>query len=259
MRTLLLVLVAVLAALPASGCKPNAKSTNVAVLLSEVKTGLERRDRKLSSYSLEGHVKEGAHEARYTFRFRSPGKMQGTLTAPAQRTFAFDGQTLFEVDPAQKKFTRFALEGSTEEASLLLNQVFSAFVSEGYRVPLIVRDGVAVERITHARASDAVKITQTAKDGAGEVSIGYVLRWPSLDFIEKTLASNGSVMKLLVEEEHCDEALKLCVPKRLSQWEGEKQLGTTELTKIALNPAIPADDFTLTVPQGFSEETRTLQ
>lgn len=259
MRSLLAALLVFSGILTLAACKSQPSAANPRALLSAVKTGLDSRDRKLTSYSLEGLVREAGQEAKYTFQYRAPGKMIGAMSAPAERTFAYDGKTLFDVDPKAKTFTRVSLEGAADRGPFLLNQIFGSFVSEGYRVPLLVREGLLTERIAHVRAPQAVKLTQTAKAGGEEVTVSYVLRWPALDFLEKTVTSGAITTQVRVEEEHCDEKLALCVPKKLSQWQGEKQFAVTELSDIQLNPGIPADDFTLHLPPGFTEQTRALQ
>ena len=61
--------------------------------------------------------------------------------------------------------------------------------------------------------------------------------------------------ELTVEEELCDEKLKLCVPKVTSEaLDGKLQL-RTRLTTIELNAGVPADDFNPRAPDGWTTET----
>ena len=86
-----------------------------------------------------------------------------------------------------------------------------------------------------------------------------MLRWPSMDFLGKrTAGTDGSTAEVRVEEEHCDAQLKLCVPQRLTRWVGGQQVGRIELSGVELNPALPNDSFTLSAPEGYEVQSRTL-
>jgi hypothetical protein len=85
-----------------------------------------------------------------------------------------------------------------------------------------------------------------------------VLRWPGLDFLGKRTRGGGATSELRVEEEHCEQPLGLCVPRRLTQWAGEQQVAETTLSSVELNPVLPADTFTLAAPEGYDVQTKTL-
>ena len=48
------------------------------------------------------------------------------------------------------------------------------------------------------------------------------------------------------------------MPKRLTQWAGEQQVAETTLSRVELNPTLPADTFSLSAPGGYDVETKTL-
>lgn len=242
-----------------AGCKSNAPVADSGALLAQVKQRFHERDQKLASYQVRGQVNEADQEARYTFRFRAPSRMRGELTAPRPRTVSFDGKLLSDLDPAQKVLTRIDVSGSKESAALLLNQVFSSFISEGYRTPLLMSAGVSAEMATHEKAREAVKVSQTAKGPDGDVTVAYLMRWPSMDFLGKTVTSTGGVVRVQVDEEHCEEKFGLCVPKALSQWNGDTRTATTVMSDIAINSALPADDFSLALPEGFTEQRKVVK
>lgn len=246
MRRLALLLVLVLAA---AGCKK--PQDDVASLLSEVKSKLAERDRKLSSYHLVTTVVEGQNEAKFEFFFRSPNKMKGVITHPSEVTYAFDGAALHQLTPQQKRLMVKKVTAGKEQDTLLLNKLFAPFAPEGYRAPLLVREGVTATRVKHPKAAEAVQVSQEAKDESGTAKVTYVFRWPQMDFLEKTSEIGGQKSTVRVDEEHCDEKLKLCVPKKLTQLVADQPVGTSTLTTIELEAKTPNDAFTLETPDGF--------
>ena len=92
----------------------------------------------------------------------------------------------------------------------------------------------------------------TVKPGEG-VTVVYVLRMPSGDFLEKRTTSEGQTRVLKMETEKCDQALALCVPTKLVERVGEQLLGSTEVTSVELNAALPQDTFSPKLPEGWSK------
>ncbi len=100
------------------------------------------------------------------------------------------------------------------------------------------------------------KLTEPSAQG---LEVAYTLRWPTLDFLGKrSRTADGTVIEVRVEEEHCDEALKLCVPKRLTRWVKDEKVGETTLSRVELNAPLPNDTFTLAAPEGYDVQTKTL-
>lgn len=233
------------------GCKSKDAASPEASLLSEVKAKLAERDKKLAGYHLATTVTEGQNEAKFEFFFRSPNKMKGVITHPTEVTYSFDGAALHQLTPANKKLMVKKMDGTAEQNILLLNRTFAPFAPEGFRAPLLVHKGVTAARVTHPKAAEAVQVTQEAKDESGSAKVTYVFRWPQLDFLEKTSQIGGQTSQVRVDEEHCDEKLKLCVPSKLSQLVGGQLVGTSVLTAIELDAAIANDAFTLAPTEGF--------
>jgi outer membrane lipoprotein-sorting protein len=252
LRTLLPVLLVL------AGCTRSAEAP--AALLTEVKKRLAERETKLTRYRLEGRTTDKAGEqVGFTFAYRAPQRMHLALGAPFLRTVSWNGEKLFEVNQAQKRFTTFQSELSPEKRAGLLLEVFSPFVPEGFRAPLLPSNAV-LKKGSHPRAPETVELTaKVAEPSAQGLEVAYTLRWPSLDFLGKRSSTgDGMVIEVRVEEEHCDEALKLCVPKRVTRWEqGEKVFDTT-FSQVELTSSLPNDAFTLTAPEGYDVQTRTL-
>jgi hypothetical protein len=237
-----------------AGCSRGPDAT--ATLLADVRQRLAAREGRLTSYQLAGTAREGTHSLPFTFAYRAPQRMRGTLgTPPASRTFAWNGERLFERLDAERRFTTFRDELTPEQRVGFLTQVFSPFVPEGFRAPLLPAQGVGVRRASHPRAPEAVELTVRPTQG---LEFTYVLRWPSLDFVAKRIQEGGHHTEIRVEEEQCEQQLALCVPRRLTQWTDGQHVAETTLSRVELNPPLPADGFTLTPPEGYEVQTRTL-
>lgn len=254
MRARLLPLLALLAL---AGC---VRQEDPAALLAEVKKRLVAREARLGAYRFSGTVQDaGAEPLEFAFAYRAPQHLRGTLLKPVERVFAWDGTTLYVQDAAHKRLTAFKDDLPADKRAGLIMETFAPFTPEGFRVPLL-RSNTRAKRATHPRAPQAVELSVQVQDGSAEgLEMTYVLRWPTLDFLGKrTVSAGGTTAEVRVEEEHCDEALKLCVPQRLTRWAGGEQVGRIELSQVELNPTLPNDAFALTAPEGYDVQRRTL-
>jgi outer membrane lipoprotein-sorting protein len=241
-----------------SGCTRPGEDPNA--LLNEVKKRLSERESKLTSYQLEGRTSEGGTESvGFTFAYRSPQRMRATLGAPISRTFSWDGEKLFELSEADKRFTTFTTELPPERRAGFLTETFAPFTPEGFRAPLLPV-GTSARRASSPKAPEVVELTATLADPAAQgLEVSYTLRWPTMDFLSKrSRAGDGTESEVRMEEEHCDEAIKLCVPKRLTRWVKGEKVGETTLSKVELNATLPNDAFTLAAPEGYDVQKKTL-
>lgn len=247
---------------------PAAAQQQDAELVSQIKSGLTERERRLSGYELAGTVTESGKVARFEFVYRAPGRMKGTLWAPsgegenapaAARTYAFDGERLFEVDEAQRTVTTYEVKLPPEKSAVFLHQIFGAFVPEGFRTPVLDFKKAHAKKVTHPRGPDAVELTSASQDEAGQaIEVTYVLRWPSLDLLEKRLVAGGKTMTVTVDKEQCDEKRKLCVPTQLTQSWGQQAGAVTALSKVELGATVPTEAFAVSTPEGFTQTRREL-
>ena len=226
------------------------------ISLNTARLRLALRDGKLTSYVLEGTGREGEQRMDFQFAYRAPNKMLGSLGAPAAHAWAWDGTRLVERDDAGRTFITYRDTLTPEQRAGVLTQLFSPFAPEGFRAPLLPGRDVSARRVAHPRAPEAVELT--VRPAGTDVEVVYVLRWPAMDFLGKRLRSGEDTSELRVEEEQCDAALGLCVPKHLTQWRGTQQVAETRLSRVELNPPLPADTFTLAAPGGYAVEERTL-
>lgn len=247
-----------LALLALTGCPKPAEDGST--LLPEVKRRLSERDARLASYRLEGTTQEGeAPAVAFTFAYRAPQRMRGSLGAPISRTFSWDGERLFEQSDADKRFTTFKTELAPERRAGFLTETFAPFTPEGFRAPLLPST-LSVKRASHPRGPEAVELAaRMDASGPQGLEVRYTLRWPNLDFLARTTrTADGATLEVRMEEEHCDASLSLCVPKRVTRWVQGAKVGETTLSQVELNPALPNDTFTLVAPEGYEVQSKTL-
>lgn len=229
-----------------SGCpkSPEAPAAPLS-LVSEAKRALAEREKRLTSFRLVVDSTEAENRAHHEFAFRSPNKSRGHMTSPQDVELAFDGTTFVRLLRAEKKFEVANLDLPAADRAFFLASAFMPFVPEGYRAPLLPLTGVEAKKVSRDNAPEAVELTVKPGDG---VTVVYVLRLPSGDFMEKRTLSAGQERVLRVVREKCDEALKLCVPTKLVETLGAATLGTTEITSVELNAALPQDHFSPKAP-----------
>jgi len=235
-----------------TGCP---KGDDAPALLAGARQRLSAREGRLTSYVLEGTAQEGSQTMAFQFAWRAPQKMLGTLGAPTPRTWAWDGTHLFERDDAARTFHTYQDNLTPERRVGVLTALFSPFAPEGFRAPLLPGEGVSARRATHPLAPEALELT--VKPAGSDVEVTYVLRWPTMDFLAKRMRSGADTSELRVEEEQCEARLELCVPRKLTQWAGARQVAQTVITRVELSPTLPAETFTLTAPKGYDVGMKT--
>ncbi len=247
-------------ALCAVGCpsKKEGDAAGSAQLAQEVKGLLAERDRKLHAYQIAGSVTEAGQTAQFEFAHRAPNRMLATLKLEQERTFAFSGDRLVQLSPSDETAVVYDLQGDTGPVSVEVHRIFGAIAPEGFRAPLVAFDKARAQRVSHPRGPQAVALTQEVTDEAGLVRATWILRWPSMDLLEKRLSMSGVELVVAVTKEHCDERLKLCVPTRLEQTVGGEAGAVTELSQVELNKGLAQDAFAPEVPQGWTVEQRSL-
>jgi outer membrane lipoprotein-sorting protein len=224
-------------------------------LLSQVEAGLSARDAKLTSYHLVGSTREGAQEQAFEFFYRAPNRMRGVLLGA--RAFSYDGKSLFELVPGEKKLVVYENKLPPQKSAQYLTAVFTPFAPEGFRAPLLATKGMSAERLPDARGPEAVRMRQESGSGEDHLASALTLRWPALDFLSRTLTMSKAV-EIRMDQERCEEALKLCVPTQVTSLTDGQPTAVTTLSKVELNVPLPADDFTLAPPEGYAVEHHEL-
>jgi outer membrane lipoprotein-sorting protein len=234
------------------GCARD-QDAQAAALLAEVRGVLSSRDERLSSYRAAVDTEEGKAKAHHDFHFRAPNLMRGTVTEPETLTLATNGVRFFRVHGGSKTYEAYRLGLSEAATALFLTATFMPFIPEGFRAPLLPRQVVSVRKVPHPNGPEAVEVVVAPRDESGaEARVSYVLRWPSGDFLGKTVVFGDRVESIRVEGEQCDDRLVLCVPRRLTHLTDGRSTAVTALSRIELNAAIPNDFFVLEPPPGYS-------
>ncbi|MFZ5446354.1 MAG: LolA family protein [Myxococcota bacterium] len=227
-----------------TACTRASEAPPPASLVAEVKRALAERERRLTSFRIEVDTTEGETRAHHEFAFRAPNKSRGHVTKPNEVELAFDGTRLMRVLYPSKNVEVVPLDLPPQDRAYFLASTFMPFAPEGFRAPLLPLSGVEAKRVTRAGKPEAFEAVEVTVKPAPDVTIVYVLRLPAGDFLEKRTLAEGKERVLRVEQERCDEKLALCVPVKLTESLGGQPLGTTEVTKVELNPELPQDWFT---------------
>ena len=250
------VVVLLLASLCASSCTreppPPPPEAPPSPVVADALSALGRRLAAVRDYSLEGLVEEEATRQQLRFRYamQQPSFSSGELFDAAgarARAFVFDGKVLAIVDDGTKTVTRRDLSGNEEQMLLALHEIFSQFVCEGWRPPLIKPQGtlgvVEGDRwVLTVPIVDEVLHSQRLvlrKDGA---------------FVKKELLDDRGVAAATtaVVEEWIDPETGLAFPRVWSHTErGATQRVT--LTSMAVNAGVDAARFSTATPAGYAD------
>jgi outer membrane lipoprotein-sorting protein len=246
----IVVATALFISLFSASCNKPAAPTSEALFASVMQTQNKRLE-AVHDVDVEGHIESGdGHKLRFRYAMQQPAFSAGELLSPEgarTRAFIFDGKTLAVVDDGTKTITRNDLSADEEQMLLTLHAVFSPFVCEGWRPPLLKPNGTTATQhndevvLSTAVGVEGVKLQRVslAKDGA---------------FIGKeTIADDGSVVgSTTVLESITDPATGLRFPKQWKMLE-DGTSGTITLTSWRINEGVDASRFATTVPVGFTE------
>ncbi len=236
---------------------PKGRDENT--LVASTKQLLAEREKRLTSYRIEVESRSQQIEAQHTFFFRSPNLMAGELRSPQRLSLAFNGSHLFKQLDGEKKRVDYTLALPQAEAALLLAQTFNPFAPEGFRTPLLPMRGIRARQATHPLEPKAIELSVEQVDDGVAVSLTYVLRADTGDFLAKRMARGTTVIETTVIEERCEEALHLCVPRKLVERNNGVEVASTELKKIELNLPLPNDGFTPSAPADYQLESKKIE
>ncbi len=216
--------------------------------LSQVRQQLSAREVRLGGYDVDGEILEGSHRAGFSFSFRPPQRLQGRVHGPTAQTLSFDGRTFFQRDDATGALQVTPLkERPADEVSQTLHAVFGSFVAEGWRAPLLPSSTKA-RAVAHPKGPEAVEL-EVDPDGTGALRVVYVLRWPSMDFLEKRLEQRGGPTGgIRMESEQCEAERNLCVPTAWSHVSDGVTAASVRLTQVRLGANVQPVEFTLPTP-----------
>lgn len=231
-------------------------------LASQARTHLAERERKLSSYRFHGVSTDVARNETlaFDFAYKNPNKMRGETFGATPHVLAFDGRTFRDLDVNAKKLTTYDLSGlSKPRADVFLHQVFAAFVPEGFRAPLLPA-GRPLEAV-ESNGPDGrreVALSATIPDGDAKYAFSFRFATPAMDLIEKKVSGPEGESRVQVIKQTCDHATGLCFPTEILESHGGKPTVRTVLSDIAINGPVTDAELVPAVPDGGSEEKKSL-
>ncbi len=241
------------------GCPKNgdegkgAAEDNNAVVAAAL-AGQNSRLAAVRDYAVEGAVTDV--ESKQTLRFRyamqQPSYSAGELLDAAgnrSRGFVFDGKLLAIVDDATKTVTRQDLSADEEQMLFTLHEIFSQFVCEGWRPPLVKPQGTT-------GAHDGKNVVLSVPIVDERLALQRLTLRDDGAFVKKELVDkHGQVVtSTTVLEDVVDEGTKLTFPLR---WRHVDNGSTQEvsLTQVAVNKGVDPARFSTAAPAGFTDRS----
>ena len=225
-----------------------------AAIVADALAGQNTRLSAVRDYAVEGEVTDV--ESKQTLRFRyamqQPRYSAGELLDAAgnrSRAFVFDGRLLAIVDDATKTVSRQDLSSDEQQMLFALHEIFSQFVCEGWRPPLVKPQGT-----TGTRVANTIVLSVPIVDE--QLALQRLTLRDDGAFVKKELIDkHGQVMtSTTVLEDVVDDGTKLAFPKR---WRHTENGSTQEvtLTKVAINAGVDPKRFSTATPAGFTDRT----
>lgn len=228
-----------------------------AALYAQTQEALNKRLAAIHDVDVDGVITDAAGQTlRFRYAMQQPSFTAGELLGPdgtRARAFIFDGKHLAIVDDTTKTVVRQDLSQNEEQMLLTLHQVFSPFVCEGWRPPLLKPTGVTA---VVDGAGDGNTIALTVAVGEAGVKHQRVVLGKGGAFVAKqTVADDGRVLsETTVLESATDAATGLSFPVKWSMLDGGDK-GTVALSAWKVNAGVPAARFDTRTPAGYTERT----
>lgn len=237
-----------------TGCPKSetaATATDGAARYAQVQEALNKRVAAIHDIAVEGQIVDpNGQTLRFRYAMQQPSFTAGELLAPdgsRTRAFVFDGKHLAIVDDGTRTVVRQDLSTNEEQMLLTLHQVFSPFVCEGWRPPLLKATGVRA-------MVDGDRVVLTVSVGEGGVKESRVVLDGSGAFMSRqTIGDDGAVlMETTVLESATDKGTGLVFPVKWSMKEGGSQ-GTITLSTWQVNAGVDVARFDTRAPAGYTE------
>ena len=258
MRRLFVALASCALASSACSCdpppqKPPAVAAAEDVVVTKALDVLGKRLAPVRDYAVEGFVVDKATGQQLRFRYAtkqpesSAGELFDATTGARKVAFVFDGKTLAAIDDAEKTVVRQEASANPEQMLVMLHRIFSQFVCEGWRPPLVKSDGVL-----GTAEGDTWTLTIPIVDEVLN-SQRLVVRTDG-SFVKKELIDDRGIVvaSTTVLEDWKDPGTGLVFPKR---WAHTERGSTQELTltAMAVNVGVDAARFSTTSPAGYAD------
>ena len=218
---------------------------------AKVHEALNRRVAAIHDVVVEGQIVDPTGQTlRFRYAMQQPSFTAGELLAPDGsriRAFIFDGRHLAVIDDGTRKVMRQDLSLNEEQMLLTLHQVFSPFVCEGWRPPMLKPSGVTA-------TSDGDRVVLTVPVGEGGVKEQRVVLEASGAFVSRqTIGDDDAVLvETTVLESATDPGTGLIFPVKWRMKEGESR-GTVSLGAWKVNAGVDATRFDTRTPAGYTD------
>jgi hypothetical protein len=258
MRSLLAPLASCALFFAACSCDPPPppKDTAVAtddVVVTKALDVLGKRLAPVRAYDVDGEVVDKGTGQKLRFRYAmkqpsfSSAELLDATTGARLRAFVFDGKNLAIVDDATKTVVRQDLSTNPEQMLVTLHEIFSEFVCEGWRPPLVKPQGVL-----GAAEGDTWTLTIPIVDEVLN-SQRLVVRTDG-SFVKKELVDDRGIVvaSTTVLQEWKDPSTGLTFPSR---WAHTERGATQEvtLTSTKVNVDVDAARFQTATPAGYAD------
>jgi outer membrane lipoprotein-sorting protein len=255
-RIVVVILLVVTGVILTAGCPKSGDEAPVdaAAIVAATVAQQNTRLSAVRDYEVEGEVVDQASQTTLKFRYamQQPSYSVGELLdgqGARARAFIFDGKVLATVDDQQKVIIRQDLSKDEEALLFTLHSIFSQFVCEGWRPPLLKPQGM----IGREEAGNLVLEVPIADERLAQQRLTFK---KDGSFVGKQLLDKqGQVLvSTLVLEDVADAATGLRFPKR---WRHSED-GTTQevtLTRVAINGGVDPARFSTATPAGFTDRS----
>lgn len=239
-----------------SGCPkaPEQLAADSKGLYAQVQQAQSTRLAAIHDVDVEGQIVDpSGRSRRFRYAMQRPAFTAGEFLGPdgaRLQAFVFDGKDLVIIDDASKMVDRQDLSIHEPQMLSTLRQVFSRFVCEGWRAPLLVPYDV-----TAVRNGDHVVVSSGGAQSS--VAAQRLVLKESGAFVSKlTFGNDGAVLTdTVVQETATDKASGLEFPIRWSLLEGGAK-ATVTLSAWRVNQGVPPARFDAQTPAGYTEVFR---
>ena len=212
---------------------------------------LDARVAAVHDYEYDGVVKDSSgRTAKFHFAFSQPTFT--SVEVEGSHAFVFDGVVLVGFDHKEKKTQIQKMDAFPEETRLLvLHQTFSAFSGEGFRPPLLRKQGLQA-RVERDAQGDLWVLRSVIED-AQVAALEVRLRSPDGAFVSKTFVDKQgkASSQTAVTSTMKDPATGLSFPLGWKTTMGNDAVEVA-LSGVRINQGIAKERFSTTPPSGYS-------
>ncbi|MCL2626375.1 MAG: hypothetical protein FWD46_06140 [Cystobacterineae bacterium] len=225
---------------------------------AEILQKMEAREKVLSSFSIQVHTEEAGGAIEHQLVFRAPDFLRVEVQRPQKLSLGFDGRDHYRLEPSAKKFSVLSLKLPAAERKVALSKLLGAFVPEGFQLPKVMPKGLKQSWLEPQGSTRILRLENHLRDGSGETTVAYVLRWPSLDFLKKEIWVDGRSIEFVMQEEHCLSESGVCFPTLMVVKQDGETLWPQKIELLSFQEAFSNEHFMFQAPEGFVVERHNI-